>query len=96
MHVAVCRLTLHINSSHSLKDKRRVAHSLRERLSNKFGLSVAEVDDHEAWQLLTLGLAAVSSSRAGAESLMDRALEHVYVVAPEADISSADTELFSY
>ena len=96
MHVAICRLTLHINSSQSLKDKRRVIHSLRQRLSNKFGLSVAEVDTQETWQLATLGLAAVGSSRAQAENLMEKALEYVYVVAPEAEISEADTEVISH
>jgi uncharacterized protein YlxP (DUF503 family) len=96
VHVAICRLTLHINSSHSLKDKRRVVHSLRSRLSSKFGIAVAEVDDQDAWQVATLGLAAVSQQRAHVESVMDKALEYVYVVAPEAEVSSSDTDIFSY
>ena len=96
MHVAICRLTLHINSSHSLKEKRRVVHSLRDRLSSKFGIAVAEVDTQDAWQLATLGLAAVSQSRTQVQSVMDKAIEYVYVVAPESEVSSSDREIFSF
>ena len=96
MQVAVCRLTLHINSSHSLKEKRRVVQSLRQRLSDRFGLAVAEVDNQDTWQLATLGLAVVGGSRAQVQSVMDKALEYVYVIAPEVEVSEADGEVFDY
>lgn len=51
MYVAVCRLDLHIRSSQSLKEKRRVVRSVIERVRNKFGASVAEVASQDKWQL---------------------------------------------
>ena len=96
MQVAVCRLTLHINSSHSLKEKRRVVQSLRQRLSDRFGLAVAEVDNQDTWQLATLGLAAVGQGRTHVQSVMDKALEYVYVIAPEAEVSEADRDVFDF
>ena len=48
--VGVCRLMLHLPESHSLKDKRRVLRSLKDRLSNTYSVSVAETGAQYVWQ----------------------------------------------
>ena len=55
-------MQIYIGDSHSLKDKRRVLNSLKERIRNRFNAAVAEVDDHALWQRATLGVAVVSST----------------------------------
>ena len=57
MIVGVCTVELFIGDSRSLKDKRQVLHSLKDRLRGKFNLSVAEVDGHDLWQKAVLGMA---------------------------------------
>jgi uncharacterized protein YlxP (DUF503 family) len=57
IHVLVLHLELHIPQSQSLKAKRKVVKSLRERLKHRFNASVAEVGYMEKWQRAQLALA---------------------------------------
>ena len=47
----------------SLKDKRGVVKSISARVKNKFDVSVAEVGDHDLWQLATLGICCISNDK---------------------------------
>lgn len=53
-------LDLLIHGSHSLKDKRRVLKSLKDRLRNRFNCSVAETDHHDLWARARLAVCVVS------------------------------------
>ena len=57
-----CVIQIYIGESRSLKDKRQVISSLKERIRNRFNASVAEVADQELWQRAELGVAVVSSA----------------------------------
>jgi uncharacterized protein YlxP (DUF503 family) len=67
-YVCVVEIRLHLNESHDLKGKRKVLHSLKAGLRQRYGASVAEVDGHDTWQRSTLVCALVGdqdvSSRA--------------------------------
>ncbi|MCW5940998.1 MAG: DUF503 domain-containing protein [Fimbriimonadaceae bacterium] len=63
MFVAAVKLHLRIEGAHSLKDKRRVLRSVLDRARRDLNLSVAEVDDHDLWNVATVGACAVSGSR---------------------------------
>ena len=67
MVVGVVRAELHLPESHSLKEKRSVLKSLKDRMRRKFNVAVAEVDPQETWQRAALGVAAVGSERAYVE-----------------------------
>ena len=56
--VGLCTVELFIPESQSLKDKRQVLLSLKDRLREKFNLSVAEVDGQDLWQKAYWGLPA--------------------------------------
>ena len=56
--------------SHSLKDKRQVVRSLKDRLRNAFNVSVAEIDVTDLWQRATLGVVSISGTRDYLEGLM--------------------------
>lgn len=60
MVVGTCRVSLHIPDSGSLKAKRLVLRRIKDRIRNKFNVSVAEVDDFDLWQRTTIGIAVVS------------------------------------
>lgn len=77
MAVGYCEVNLHINTVDSLKGKRRVIKSIVERLRGKFNLSVAEVDDHDLWQVSTLGFAVVANERGYILKVLDAALRQV-------------------
>jgi uncharacterized protein len=70
MPIAYLSLELRIEGAHSLKDRRQVLRSLKDRLRNSFNVSVAELNPSELWQSATLGVVAISSSRHYLEGLM--------------------------
>ena len=70
MPVAKLILELSISHAQSLKDRRQVVRSLKEKLRHGFNISVAELDDASLWNRATLGFAAISSSSAYLEGQM--------------------------
>ena len=71
--VGVMTLELRIEQAHSLKEKRHVVKGLKERLRNKFNVSVAEIDDMDLHNSAVLAVATVSSSRPFAEKVLQAA-----------------------
>jgi uncharacterized protein YlxP (DUF503 family) len=63
--MAIVSLTLEliIEQAHSLKDRRQVVRSLKEKLRHGFNISVAELDEAVTWQSATIGITAISRSR---------------------------------
>jgi uncharacterized protein YlxP (DUF503 family) len=70
MPIAHLTIELRIEGAHSLKDRRQVLRSLKDRLRTSFNISVAEVDPTDLWQSATLGVVAISSSRDYLDGLM--------------------------
>ncbi|MDE1162767.1 MAG: DUF503 domain-containing protein [Acidobacteriaceae bacterium] len=62
MPVALLTLELAIEHAHSLKDRRQVVRSLKDKLRHGFNVSIAELDEVTAWNRATIGIAAVSFS----------------------------------
>ena len=58
-YACLIEVHLHLNDSHDLKGKRKVLHSLKAQLRQRFGASVAEVDGQDTWQRSTLVCALV-------------------------------------
>ncbi len=73
--VGLLTLELRIAHSQSLKDKRQVLRSLKDRLRRRFNISVAEVGFQDTWQRSLVGVATVSGDRTQAEGTLDRAEE---------------------
>jgi uncharacterized protein YlxP (DUF503 family) len=70
MPIAHLTIELRIEAAHSLKDRRQVLRSLKDRLRSGFNVSVAEIDPTDLWQSATLGVVAISSSRDYLNGLM--------------------------
>jgi uncharacterized protein YlxP (DUF503 family) len=64
MPIASLTIELAIEHAQSLKDRRQVVRSLKDKLRHGFNISVAELDDAMVWNRATLGVAAISSSSA--------------------------------
>ena len=63
MFVGIVRIELHIPGVSSLKAKRSVVRSLKERIRSRVRAAVAEVDHQDLWQRAALGVAVVSGER---------------------------------
>jgi hypothetical protein len=64
MPIATLTLELAIEHAQSLKDRRQVVRSLKDKLRHGFNISIAELDDALLWNRATLGVVAISSSAA--------------------------------
>lgn len=77
MVVGVCRITLMVPESHSLKEKRMVLRSIKDRTALKFNCAIAEVGDQDNWQSAVLGLAVVANDRRFVEGMLEKIVKYI-------------------
>jgi len=75
MNVGVCRVKLRFPENLTLKGKRQVLKSITTRIRSKFNVSVAEVDDHDLWQLATVGICCVSNDKRHTNEVLSRVVD---------------------
>jgi len=92
MIIGTLRLKLAVFESTSLKDKRRVVKSLKERLIGRFNVSVAEVGSLDHRQQAELGVALVANDRRFVESCLDQIVQYVRLD-PAASLVNYESEL---
>ena len=73
MVVGVIVWELHLDGCRSLKEKRHVLKSLKDRLHNRFNVSAAETAHHDLWQRAELTACVVSNERGHARSVLQEA-----------------------
>lgn len=75
MIVGSLQVRLLVRESRSLKDKRQVVRSIKDRIRNRFNVSVAEVEEHDHRQLVVLGFAMVSNEAAHVRSTFEEIVQ---------------------
>ncbi len=93
MVVGVICWELHIAGCGSLKEKRGVLRSLKDRLRNRHKVSVAETDHQNTWQRAELSVAVVSSDRRQVQAMLDSVDA---VVASDGRVRIIDSTVFYY
>lgn len=68
--VAVLTLEIIVEHSHSLKEKRHVVKSLKDRLRQRFNVAIAEIDGLDSWQRSVVAAVTVSNDRVHAEQML--------------------------
>ncbi len=68
--IGVLTLEMRLENSHSLKDKRHVVQSLKERLRHKFNVAVAEIDCQDLWQRGVVAAVTVSGDHGHAAQVL--------------------------
>jgi len=91
MNVGVCRISLRLPENLSLKGKRGVLKSIITRVRSKFNVSMAEVDDHELWQLTTLGICCVSNDGRYTNEVLSKVVD--FIVNGRFDVEILDYEI---
>ena len=92
MIVGVCTVELFIPDGQSLKSKRQVLASLKDRLRGKFNVSVAEVDGQDLWQKAVLCIACVANETAYVNQVLDQVLNQIRSV-PTVEVVQSRIEL---
>jgi uncharacterized protein YlxP (DUF503 family) len=77
MIVSMIQLIFEIPGVDSIKEKRRIIRSLKEKLLRRFHMSAAEVDLQDSLSFAQIGGAVVSNSRSFGESVMHKAFEMI-------------------
>jgi uncharacterized protein len=89
--IAFLTLELRIEAAQSLKDKRQVVRSLKDRLRAHFNVAVAELNPSSLWNHATLGIVSISDSRDYLDGLMRNVERHAIRVANNGGAEIADS-----
>jgi uncharacterized protein YlxP (DUF503 family) len=92
MRVGLLRVRLVLRESRSLKDKRGVVKSIKDKLRSRFNISVAEVGGLSSRQVAELGIAFVSNDGRFIESTLSKVLGFV-CGNPFAEVSQSEIEI---
>ena len=74
MPVGLLTLELHIADAQSLKDKRQVLRSLKDRLRAHFNVAVAELDFEDTWQRSVVGVVTLSNEEHQVKEALQKVL----------------------
>jgi uncharacterized protein len=76
-HIAILSVSLHIPAAQSLKQKRMVLKSLKDRTRSKFNVSIAELGGQEKWQRAIMGFAMIGNDNRYVNSCMENILSFI-------------------
>ena len=77
MWVGGLKVELYISDGDSLKSKRSVIRSIKDRIRSNFNASVAEVGEQDKWQRAVLGVAVVGPDKRELNSVLDKVLDSI-------------------
>jgi uncharacterized protein len=89
--IAFLTLELRIEAAQSLKDKRQVVRSVKDRLRAHFNVAVAELNPSSLWNHATLGVVSISDSRDYLDGLMRNVERHATRIANNGGADIADS-----
>jgi uncharacterized protein YlxP (DUF503 family) len=75
MPIGLLTLEIHISDARSLKDKRQVVRSLKDRLCAHYNLAVAELEHQDLWQRARIGVVSISGDGKHLEESMQAIAE---------------------
>ena len=94
VNVALCLVRLHLPAVGSLKEKRMVLRSLKDRLREHYNVSIAEIEHQDLWQRTTLGIVGIASARAPLEQTFASIQREIESRSP-GEVLSCDVEYLS-
>ena len=93
MKVGVCKVRLRLPENDSLKGKRRLLKSLTSRVGNRFNVAVAEVEDQDLWQMVTLGFSCVGNDTSHVNEMLSRVVSYVSQSGGDAEFLDYEIEI---
>ena len=95
MNIGVCKVRLRLPENLSLKGKRQVLKSITSRIRSRFDVAAAEVDDHELWQLATIGVCCISNDRRHANQVLSKVTDFITSGRFDAEILDYEIEIIT-
>ncbi len=75
MPIGLLTLELHIPDAQSLKDKRQVLRSLKDKLRRDFNVAVAELEHQDTWQRSVVGIVTISNEEKHLREVLQKVLD---------------------
>lgn len=75
MVVGLASIYIHIPESRSLKSKRRFIKRIKDKVKNRFNVSIAEVDHNDLWQRTTLGVSVATNEKQFANQVLSEVVD---------------------
>lgn len=92
MAVGLIKISVHLPESASLKDRRQVIRSVKDRLHHRFNLSIAEMDETSLWQRAELAMVAVGADRGYVDGQLMRAADAALELLRGQDVRLGEIE----
>ena len=84
-----------VPDSQNLKAKRQIARSVVARIRNQFNVTVAEADDNDLWQRLTLGVCCLSNDTKHANEILSNVVAFVEKSRDDLELLNYETEIIA-
>lgn len=81
MVVGICQLSIILRGNHSLKEKRRDLHRIRDRVRSRFNVAIAEIGSQDLWQRALIALCAVGNEQKQVSSTLDLVIDQIERIA---------------
>lgn len=94
--IGVARVTLYLEETFSLKDKRQTVRSITKRVRDKFNVGIAEVEDLNDARVATLVAVCVSNSAPHADEMLAKVIRFVEGRVEMGVLGEVETELIAY
>lgn len=93
MIIGKLHLSFRLHGITSLKSKRKISNSFRQKLRNKFNLAVAEVGHEDSLDYLELGMVTLSNEKARVEEILNKALAMLEAISSD-EMMDVNMEIF--
>ena len=94
--IGVARITLYLEGSFSLKDKRQVVRSITQKVRNQFNVGIAEVADLNDARVGTLAVVCVSNSAPNVDEMLAAVVRFIEARVEMGVLGEVETELIPY
>ena len=94
--IGAARVSLYLEESFSLKDKRQVVRSITQKVRNQFNVGIAEVEDLDDARVATLAIVCVSNSAPHADEMLQTVIRFVEQRVEIGVVGEIETEMIPY
>jgi uncharacterized protein YlxP (DUF503 family) len=86
MVIGILEIVLYLPESHSLKEKRQIIKSIKDKVHNRFNVAIAETGDLDLWQKVRLGVCSLGNERGQVNGRLDQVINFVERMQVAADL----------
>jgi uncharacterized protein YlxP (DUF503 family) len=95
MVIGILEIILYLPEAHSLKEKRQIVKSVKDKVRNRFNVAIAETDDLDLWQKARLGVCTLGNDRRQVNGRLDQVANFIERLQVASDIDF-QMELMDY